>query len=78
MQEKMFSNKKSSQVTRTTKEITKKQCGRCGSVVLKIDNYCACCGKPNNDETIKTENNFKLSIASLLFSILILILILSN
>lgn len=83
----MNENKKSPQVGETTGEEldriklcdgSHKRCNRCSSLILKSDNYCGYCGKPNNLKTIGRERNFKLSLFSLLVSIVVLIFILCS
>jgi len=71
-------NKKSSQVAVTTSEVYRVNCRRCGSSILKSDNYCSYCRKPNNDESRIKEVDLKVSILALFVSVLALIFTLSN
>lgn len=83
----MNENKKSPQVVATTSEEldriklcdgSHKRCNRCSSLILKSDNYCGYCGKPNNFEAIQISKDFKLSLFVLLVSIIVLILTLNK
>ncbi|WP_421924873.1 hypothetical protein [Lysinibacillus capsici] len=68
----MEGNKKASQVAGTTSEVKLIECRRCGSTILKSDNYCSYCRKSNNAKTKMKEVDLKLSLFVLLVSIIVL------
>lgn len=74
----MEGNEKSSQVAGTTGEEQRIECDRCGSLIMKSDNYCSYCRNPNNIEAKTREKDIKVSVLSLVVSIIVLILILDN
>lgn len=74
----MKDNKKSPQVAGTTSEEQRMECDRCGSLILKSDNYCSYCRNPNNIEAKTRDKYIKLSVLSLVVSSVVLILILSS
>lgn len=69
---KSMADKKTSQVAGTTSEEQRVECDRCGSLIMKNDNYCSYCRKPNNAKTKMKEVDLKLSLFVLLVSIIVL------
>ena len=71
-------NQKSPQAVAAAREDQRVLCDRCGSLILKSDNYCSYCRKPINQETMERERELKLSVFSLSLAIVILLVVLCS